>query len=138
MKALLIILLAGFMLSACSKDRRLERRLYKKEGKWNIASISANTYVNGNLDESESISDAGYFLFEKNGTFVFHQEYAGDEYSSGGTWANTEEDLFLNVEGSTLRLEIENESAKEMDLVNRQSYDDSTQTTITYHIERDK
>ena len=58
------------ILPACSSEKKLERVLHKKEGKWNIASIIWEDQFPGDTTDYYIVSghteNAGYFTFEKD------------------------------------------------------------------------
>ena len=132
------MLMAVFMLAAaCSKDKRIERRLQSREGKWNIDTYSFNEYENQVVVDSGSDSDAGYMIFEKNGSMAL--VLTNFNQAIGGTWVNTSDEVILSATGGlALVMKITDDSRKEMTLEYTQIYNDSTKTINKFEISRAK
>lgn len=117
-KLLLILSLFALVFTACSKEKRIERHLVRKEGKWNVETYDYKYYYNNTFfpNESYTYSGAGNFVFEKNGTYVWTTIMDGDTDISTGTWENTADELTLVQNSFTLKFKILEESKKEMKL----------------------
>jgi|TARA_R110000737_G_scaffold17480_1_gene35181 hypothetical protein len=66
----LFSLLIVFVLVSCSKEKKIERSLYKKGGEWNINSQKFEIYNDGQLSLSNSSINSGTINFSKKGTLV--------------------------------------------------------------------
>jgi hypothetical protein len=87
-KLLLVLSLFALGFTGCSKEKRIERHLVRKEGKWNVDTYDYKYYYNNTFfpNESYTYSAAGNFVFEKNGTYVWTTTMDGDTDVSTGTW----------------------------------------------------
>ncbi len=87
-KIIKLSLLVVVLLSACSKEKKLERSFYTKDGEWNIAMLSVDSYKNGTIDDITFSYDAGKFIFEKDGTgtCVIKLSSSSPEEYSAITW----------------------------------------------------
>ena len=124
------------LVTACSKESRIERRIYSKEGKWNVDKYTTTEYENGAVTATGSIYDAGYFVFEKNGVFasvipIFPQ-------NTSGLWSSTEDEVILIFENNGYPFKISGESRREMTLESTQVYSDSTKGVITMKMSKHK
>ncbi len=111
---LLSIFAIGFV--GCSKEKRIERHLYSKSGKWNNTLYDYKYYYNGSQEGSIVYQNAGYIEFEKNGTYTWVFTADGSTDASTGTWSNTEKELIMTESGITTVFKILEESRKEMKL----------------------
>lgn len=124
-------------LSACSKDKRIERRLEKKDGKWNIKSMSYQYFNNNSLEDSFMFTNAGSFVFDDNGSVIYNYDYDGDSGSQSGTWSNTEDEVIMILDGEVLTMKIEEESRKEMTLNWTEEYSATNEKeTYIFKLER--
>jgi hypothetical protein len=101
---------------SCSKDKRIERSLEKKDGKWNINKYAYEEYTNGTLSESETYLNAGNIVFSDNGILVWTFNIDGDIETYGGQWANDDESITLIIDGDAIKFDILERSKKEMKL----------------------
>ncbi|MDF3029194.1 MAG: hypothetical protein K0S23_3501 [Fluviicola sp.] len=117
-KLLLVLSLFALGFTGCSKEKRIERHLVRKEGKWNVDTYDYKYYYNNTFypNESFTYSAAGNFVFEKNGTYVWTTIMDGDTDVSAGTWENTADELTLVQNSFALKFKILEESKKEMKL----------------------
>lgn len=115
-KVLLLLSVFAIGLSGCSKEKRIEKQLYSKSGKWNNTLYDYKYYSNGNQESSIVYQNAGYIEFEKNGTYTWVFTADGDTDASSGTWSNTETDLTMIESGYATVFKIVEESKKEMKL----------------------
>lgn len=88
-------LAVSFALTSCSKDKRVERALYKKEGSWTISSVSWNTTVqdtSGQSFNSGTTNNAGAFTFDKDGSAgTYNFTVNGNTYSRSFNWSVNDE-----------------------------------------------
>lgn len=90
----------------CSKEKKLERAVFKKGGTWNIDNI---TWVIETDDYWYSGSDTTYGVTTNAGTFVFERDKRGDfSFTVDGTlftyvygWDVTQNIIYLNQGSSS-------------------------------------
>lgn len=92
-----IALVAMLSFTSCSKEKQLEKRLVKKEGKWNLANYSEKYYEDGDLVGDYSFANAGTFTFEKDGKGSYVFNVAGSTDSGNFTWSNTENTITIDA-----------------------------------------
>src|SRR3989344_6649308 len=64
------ILFISVLITSCSKDKKIEKTLHKKEGEWNITSVTWEKVVQDTSGQSINFgttSNAGTFTFDKDG-----------------------------------------------------------------------
>ncbi len=110
----LMVLLVTFVSASCSKEKKIERRLTRKTGKWNIEHYETQFYENGVLVESSSYHDIGYFTFDDDGTVIQTYTQGGTTYTYAGTWSNTENTITFIEDGDAAVWSIKEDSKKEM------------------------
>jgi hypothetical protein len=111
-----MILLTGLVTLSCSKEKRIERRLASKSGKWNIETYTYQYYEDGALVESGAYSDIGYFIFDEDGTVVQTYTQDGTTYSYAGTWSNTRDEITFIEDGDATVWKITDYHRNEMTL----------------------
>lgn len=85
---------------ACSKDKKIEKTLYKKDGVWNVSSVEY-TYTNQNLTTlaqtvlTGTAKDAGTFTFSKDGDVSYDFTFEGRNKT--GTYNYTVSDGSISV-----------------------------------------
>lgn len=117
-----LFLVLVLITAACSKEKRIERRLPSKSGKWNIESYNVIEFQNGSQTDSETYLNVGNFVFDDDGTVVETYIYDGDTDTYSGTWSNTEDKLTIVEDGDAIVYDIEDYSRKEMTLVYTDQY----------------
>ncbi|HZH87340.1 MAG TPA: hypothetical protein VFD77_08480 [Brumimicrobium sp.] len=82
MKNLLLILLLVFMAASCSKEKRIEKNLWKNGGEWNIDVFWFETKSNG-LKIGITEIDFGTIIFHENGTglLIFEDGQVSNSFS---------------------------------------------------------
>ena len=100
--ALGIVFIGLITLSSCSKEKKIEKNLWKKGGEWNIESfnvIQTSTYTSDNFNES--YANVGTYTFNENGTGVV--KLIIDEFieTSAFTYTNTENQLMITIDNET-------------------------------------
>ena len=100
--ALGIVFIGLITLSACSKEKKIEKNLWKNGGEWNIESfnvIQTSTYASDNFEES--YANVGTYTFNENGTGVV--KLIIDEFieTSAFTYTNTENQLMITIDNDT-------------------------------------
>lgn len=119
MKRIIILSITSvvFLLAqSCSKDKRIERSLEKKDGKWNISKYTYEEYANGSLSDSETYLNAGNIVFDDNGVLIWTFIIDGDVEMFGGQWSNDDESITLIIDGDAIKFDILERSRKEMKL----------------------
>lgn len=117
-KLLLLLSIVALGFTGCSKEKRIEKNLVRKEGKWNVQTYDYKYYYSNTYypNESFSYSNAGNIVFEKNGTYIWTFTADGSSDISTGTWSNTADELTLIEDSDALKFKILDESRKEMKL----------------------
>ena len=111
-----MILLTAFVSASCSKETKIERRLTRKTGKWNIEHYETKFYENGMLTENENYHNIGYFTFDDDGTVIQTYTDGGDTYTYAGTWSNTDDKITFIEDGDAAVWSIKEDSKREMTL----------------------
>lgn len=115
MKKLLLLLVASSMLLACSKEKKLARRL---DGIWSVTRMESSY---GNV--SYAVTNPGTIEFKKDGTGKNNFSYLDDDGdkvndSESFRWVNTENTVTINGNsnssfGSTTVWIVDNNEKKE-------------------------
>ncbi|NBR15591.1 MAG: hypothetical protein EBQ94_03230 [Flavobacteriales bacterium] len=100
--ALSIVFTGLITLSSCSKEKKIEKNLWKKGGEWNIESFNVkqtSTYASDNFEES--YANVGTYTFNENGTGTV--KLIIDEFieTSSFTYTNTENQLMITIDNET-------------------------------------
>ncbi len=135
---LFLFAVLSLVLTACSKEKNIERQLIKKDGKWQITVVDYKYYVNNELQSSANFPSPGTIEFNKKGTFVMTLTLNGSAEKSGGTWTNTKDNITLIVDGEVTALTINEVPKKNKMKLTETNYDSSTgeKETLTYYLER--
>ncbi|MNK09037.1 hypothetical protein D3C87_269860 [compost metagenome] len=136
----LFFTLAVLGLSACSKEKKIERSLFKKDGVWDVTSVHHLYYSYDSLISDETYYTHPAFVFYKRGKFEW------ENGSVTGTWLNTDDDIVITLDQPSLNssnvyiFQIIEESKGEMTLKRTRSVVDmGSWTSIdTYRIKRRK
>lgn len=137
-KILFLFAILSVALAACSKEKKIERALIKKDGKWTITSVDYKYYVNNELQASSNSPNAGTIEFNKKGSFVMTVTLSGSPQNAGGTWTNSEDNITLIANGETTVLKITDGPKKDKMTLVETNYDNSTgeKETLTYYLKR--
>ena len=137
-KILFLFAILSVALAACSKEKKIERALIKKDGKWTITSVDYKYYVNNELQASSNSPNAGTIEFNKKGSFVMTVTLSGSPQNAGGTWTNSEDNITLIANGETTVLKITDGPKKDKMTLLETNYDNSTgeKETLTYYLKR--
>ncbi len=100
MKTIRLLFLAAIIISAssCSKDKQLERTLYKSDGKWNVTSVTWTKVVQDSTGQSVTMGTSTYcgtFTFNKGGSGSYSFTIGADTYSSPFTWSVKDQKISL-------------------------------------------
>ncbi len=125
-------------LASCSKEKRVERQLIKKDGKWKITSIDYKYYQNNVLGASANFPNAGTIEFDKKGSCVMTLTLSGSPETIAGTWTNSEDEITITSNGETSVLKImEGPKKGKMKLEETDYYNDTAEKEVnTYNLER--
>lgn len=137
-KCLFVVSVLLIGLASCSKEKRVENQLTKKDGKWEIRSVEYRYYLNGSVQQSATYPATGTMEFKKKGSFILNAVVGTGLYlTSSGTWTNTENQITLLSDGQPSILEIKDGPKKgKMTLVETESYPDSGEKeSFTYKME---
>lgn len=94
-----MIILAVFSgLAACSKEKKTERSLLKKEGVWDISNYHLLIYNSeDSLIQDNSHDNYGTFSFHKDGAFEW--ENTGENpFKYEGNWMNTDDEIMIALD----------------------------------------
>jgi hypothetical protein len=72
-------------LASCSKEKRIENQLVKKNGKWKVTSIDYKYYLNNELQQSTNFPNANTIKFSKKGSFVITITLSSSPQTTNGT-----------------------------------------------------
>lgn len=125
-------------LSACSKEKRVERQLVKKDGEWKIASLEYRYYVSNEIQATGSYANAGKIEFGKKGTFTMTTNIGGVTEVTAGTWTNSDDEITVIVSGTGSVLKIADGPKKgKLRLEQTESYPATDEKeTYIYNLER--
>ena len=99
----LFFTLALLGLSACSKEKKIERSLQKKDGTWDVVNCHVMSYNDdGTFYGEYNYDNYATFVFHKNGKFEWFSFNTSTDPIHEGTWLNTDEELMINRPGSSL------------------------------------
>jgi hypothetical protein len=91
-----LLFACSVLLSNCSKEKQLERALHKKEGVWNISSVSWEKSIltsSGHNVSFGTTANPGTFTFEKDGSGSYNFTVDGSTYSRNFAWAVNGENI---------------------------------------------
>src|SRR5690349_289222 len=98
----LIALFTAALLTSCSKDKKLERTLFKKDGDWNITSATWEVEEHtdtGIVITNGTSSNIGSFTFDKDGDGYCVYTINGESYSSTFKWRVISEQIYISKAG---------------------------------------
>jgi hypothetical protein len=85
--------------TGCSKEKQLERLLYKGEGTWQVSNANWQKVEQNNSGQTfktGSTSNAGSFAFDKDGSGSYEFTIDGETYSNDFTWTVDNETVSLS------------------------------------------
>jgi hypothetical protein len=98
-KYLPLFIISILILSGCSKDKMLEKRIEKKDGEWKITEINWTIVyqtTSGEIVRSGTTYDAGTFTFdEDDGKY----SYTVDTFQRSGSFSWSVNDQNVNITG---------------------------------------
>lgn len=101
----IIFLMSILVISSCSKDKKIERALHKKEGEWNITTVNWQKVSQSSSGQSVTLgttSNAGTFTFEKDGSGKYSFVVDGSSYSQSFDWSVNEEVISITKVSQTV------------------------------------
>ncbi len=108
-----------FALGSCSKEKRYEHKLTRKDGLWTISEFTCDI-ENDTTSYSIAQEYSGTIQFNKNGTYVENLIIDGNETPINGTWTNTEFQLTLTPTGQkSIQLSFNSVSKKNIAIKSR-------------------
>lgn len=132
------------VLSACSKEKKIERWLQKGIGEWEVKTENLKIYENDTLQEEYDLQGPTKLIFDENGNFLkvsytdIDQETVNGMAGISGKWSNTEDEILIDIIGGELLtfkiLEIEK---KKMKLESTEIYG-SLKYVRNYSLEKNK
>ncbi|WP_343748582.1 hypothetical protein [Fluviicola sp.] len=125
-KVLFLLSVLTVVLSACSKEKRIEHWLVRKDGKWDVTSIDYKYYVNNTLQSSANIPNAGNIVFDKKGSVVMTLVLNGSPETSSGTWTNTKDQITMMFNGEASVFKILDKPKKDKMTIQTTDYNNST------------
>ncbi|HYG49404.1 MAG TPA: hypothetical protein VD905_00810 [Flavobacteriales bacterium] len=90
LKQVSILIVTCSVLVQCSKEKKVERSLYKKEGTWSITSVSWQKVLQDTSGQSVSqgtTANAGTFMFDKDGSGSYNFTVDGTIYNETFAWS---------------------------------------------------
>jgi len=98
-KNILLTFLVGIVLLACSKDKRIEKVVYKKDGNWKVSTIEWNQILqtqNGQSITSGTSTNVGEFTFDESGSGSYNFTIADSNvYAETFNWAVSDENISI-------------------------------------------
>ncbi len=142
-KLVLLPLLMFALLISCSKEKKIERNLYRKDGLWEISNIRAELYNSSNrLLYSESYNNAGTIVFNKDGSGRATELINNRTYMYEFEWTNTDKEIFITIPNKvTERYKILDESKNSLEIQKKEPIDNTPSSSLfvlTYRLERKK
>jgi hypothetical protein len=131
-----LILTCSMLLSSCSKDKKLERALHKKEGVWNISSVTWQKVIVTSSGQNVALgttANAGTFTFDKDGSGSYNFTVDGSTYSRNFTWTVSNENIKIvrvstsidfsgNVDQLTIAITGNQESKNNIELAGTETH----------------
>lgn len=102
--SLLLICFVALLVFSCSKEKKLERTLHKKDGEWTISSVTWQKVVQGSSGQSVTLgttTNAGKFVFEKDGSGSYNFTIDGTSYYQTFKWSVNDENISITKVSQT-------------------------------------
>ncbi|MFL5730788.1 MAG: hypothetical protein ACJ75J_14970 [Cytophagaceae bacterium] len=133
-KPALMLLTAITLLTACSKDKSIERQIQKKDGVWNIDNFAWNVVEQTSSPSqnifSGSTSNAGTFTFDNNGTGKYSYTVA-DTIQRTGTFSWTVDNEKVSMVSATQSVNYSNYSVTQKAVTYSGADVSKTKMTVT-------
>ncbi len=130
---IVMTLLLAFVLSSCSKEKRVAKTLYRKDGLWTIETYKVTTTedgVNQGTIDLMALGLTGTMDFAEGGALAFTFSFLGQTETEIGIWSNTSDKITITTDGETLVYDIIERSKKELELKATDTYS-SGGSTVT-------
>lgn len=95
-----------FAIGACSKDKKIERSLLKFDGLWNVDMLYIEIYNSSEMIAADSSTNSGFIEFFRKEKLVWTFTGGDEHLSFDGFWSNTEDELYMNVNGDEQTYQI--------------------------------
>jgi hypothetical protein len=95
-----VALLFSFLAESCSKEKKIERTLHKKDGEWTISSVTWQKVLQSGSGQTVTMgtsTNAGTFTFEKDGSGKYNFTIDGDNYSKSFNWTVSNETFSITA-----------------------------------------
>lgn len=126
---LLLVCFTVVLLSACSKEKKIEKWLKKGVGEWQVKANNIKGYQNDSLILDQNFDYPMKFIFDENGNFlkVGYEEDAAEIVSNAsivsGKWTSTENEILVQTEsGWMLKMKILDIERKKMKVEYTEAY----------------
>lgn len=97
MQRLIFITLTLFLIFSCSKEKKIERNLWKNGGKWDIVKYEEIVTSNWPANEKNEVNEnIGIFQFEKDGSGWMIDSDGYDAQKSNFKYTNSDSELILD------------------------------------------
>ena len=98
---ILALVSISLVIFSCSKEKAIEKSLYKNGGEWNIDIYNTEIFDQAadTLMYSEYTTNAGSIEFYENGTVIWKITLSGTPNYSGGNWTNSEDQITMIING---------------------------------------
>lgn len=140
------ILSTIILFTSCSKEKKTERMITRKDGQWEIKKLNIRTYEEWSpgadyyiMVDNYGYANCGTMKFDKNSNAMINLNLNGDTENLDGKWINGEASITIISDSITRIYEIKKQERKEMNLVYRYDYtmdDYNYYTEYTYEMER--
>jgi hypothetical protein len=105
---LLFVIATLAVVTSCSKENRINKNLWKKDGVWKIEALHVKqTSTNSADNYEETVSNYGTMTFYENGSGKYTFTVQGDTETGTFTYTNTESELELIIDGNLRNFSIE-------------------------------
>lgn len=103
-KNIALVVVSIVLLSACSKDKKIEKVVYKNDGEWKIKSVSWNQIIqtqNGQSITNGTSTDIGTFTFNENGSGSYYFTIDTNIYQQSFNWSVSDESISVTKVSQT-------------------------------------
>jgi hypothetical protein len=98
---ILALVSISLVIFSCSKEKAIEKSLYKNGGEWNIDIYNTEIFDQAadTLMYSEYTTNAGSIEFSENGTVIWKITLSETPTYYGGNWINSEDQITMIIDG---------------------------------------
>lgn len=116
--SLFLVLAAG-----CSKEKKVENKLSRKDGRWSIDKLNIKTYEDGYYYyDSHGYTNCGTFVFDDNGSVTITTNLDGNTEVQTGSWLNDERNITITIDGTSQKYFIKEINRKELNVTYKYDY----------------